>query len=286
MAGLFKSKTREVTPKAAVMADPYGQTREALTGWLTSQVGKPGPSYAGDVMAPMSEFERMAEEPLRKYAAAPIPSIWQEGREEISKTLKGDYDPASSPYYQAVKAEAAKNLGETQKEIASRAAGGGRYYTGARLGEQATAATDVGIALNKMLGGIAEKERERRFQAAPVAQEFAQYEEREPIRKTAALREYGALPRELQQAYLDTIRSEWEKSTRDWPLDIAGLASGVQKAPLYGQVGYAQEPSVFSQIYDPIAGGVGEAFGSAMGTYTGKGASNFLFPPKTKKVKV
>jgi hypothetical protein len=278
MGDMFKSKTEKHTPEVSVVADPYAGVRNSLQDWLVGQMGKKGETYGGEFVAPMSDAEKQSQTFLNKYTQTPIPSIWSDATSELSKTLKGDYDPATSPYYQAVKAEAARNLDETQKNIASNAAGGGRYYTGARVKQQGEAATDMGNTLNTMLGKMAEEERVRRLQAAPVAMQAGQYEQALPLQQATALQQLGSLPRTLNQAYLDAVRGEWEKSTRDWPLSIAGLAAGVQQAPMYAQAGYTQSPSMFSQIWNPLAGGVGQGLGTA----AGMGMGNYFFPSAAK----
>jgi hypothetical protein len=274
MSGLFKSKTEKHTPEVSVVADPYAPTREALQNWITENLGE-GKQYEGDIISKdPTQYEQASFGKLSEYAGSQLPSIWRSGQEELQKTLSGDYDPSSSPYYQAVKAEAARNLEDTQKNIASKAGGAGRYYSGARIKQQGEAATDTGIAMNKMLGEMAEQERVRRLQAAPVAMQAGQYEQQLPLQQATALQGLGALPRQLQDAYQQAMYNEWMQATRQWPLSVAGIAGGVQQAPLYAQAGYTQSPSPFSQIFNPIAGAVGQGLGTALGM----GAGNYFFP--------
>src|SRR3990167_3451137 len=146
-------------PSYSVAVDPYKSTRESLTKWLDSQIGQNAPAYGGEKVAPLSPYENQSFDFLRQYGDSGYGSTFQGAKNEINKTLSGGYDPSSSPYYQAVKAGADRNLAETQKNIASNAAGGGgRYWTGARLKEQDNAATDTNIGLNQMLGGMRSEE--------------------------------------------------------------------------------------------------------------------------------
>ena len=159
MSKLFESK--KTTPEVAVVADPYKGIRDKVTRWLEGQVGQPGPSYPGEVTAPMSTQEEQSLGWLKDYTDAGPSETRTLAQNEVKKTLTGGYDPTTSPYYQAVKAEAAQNLKDTQKGIADEAAGGGRYWSGARLGVQGRATTDTTNKLNEVIGSLADQERNR-----------------------------------------------------------------------------------------------------------------------------
>ena len=257
-------ESSEKMQKVGVAADPYQAVREPLVDWLSKQIGQPGESYTGEIVAPMSDEEKRSMEFLKTYADSGKSRVGQLGSEEVQKTLSGDYNPTTSPYYQAVKAESARLLGEQQKNIGELAAAKGRYQTGGRIAEQSRAGTEVVQGLNTLLGSLAEKERERRLQAAQMAQAIGQYEEQDPLRKAAALQEFGALPRGIDQAANEALYREWMRVNQDYPLNIAQLASGVQQAPLYSEIGY--EPSGFSkmlgQFANTFAGQAGESLGS------------------------
>jgi hypothetical protein len=248
----FFSSKKE-TGEVSTLADPYKDVREQLNAWLTGTtgIGKPAEQYKGELVAPLSGQEEESLDWLGEYAKAGPSATRTAATGEISKILGGQYDPTSSPYYQAVKAEAARNLEKSMADIADVSAGKGRYMTGARVSEQGEASKDIALGLNTVLGQLSEAERQRMFGVLPIAEQYATTEEQAPLRKTAALQEYGALPRAQQQAYDQALYNEWLRSTQEWPLNIAQLAAGVQQAPLYGQVGYS--PSTFSQLASPIA---------------------------------
>lgn len=275
MSGLFKGKTEKVTPEVTAVADPYGAVREKLNSWLSGTIGTTGPTYSGDRVAKMSDQEKQSLNKVNEYASTPIPTEWKNASNEINKTLTGSYDPATSPYYQAVKAEAARNLDLTNKQIASNAAGAGRYWSGARLKTQGDAGVATANSLNTVMGQQAENERQRMIQAVPLAQSLGTDMTELPLKQATALQTLGALPRSLQQAYLDAIYNEWNTSTREWPLKTAAIAQGVQQAPLYAQSGYIQNPSVMQQL-SPMLGEVAKA-----GISAASGGMSNLFLPKT-----
>lgn len=229
-----------------VVADPYGSTREALTGWLNQNLGKSGPTYSGETTAPMSEQEKKSLSKLDDYSNYNLANdqTFQNAKSEINKTLTNQYDPTTSPYYQAVKAEAARNLSQTNKDIASQAAGGGRYYTGARMKQQREAGVDVTNSLNTMLGSLAEKERQNRLNIIPQALGLSQQESQMPLQQATALQSLGALPRTIAQAKDQASLEDWLRSNYQWPLSVASVGAGVQAPPVYS----AGTPSVTDSL--------------------------------------
>lgn len=248
MSSLFKSKKQ--TPEVTTMADPYKDVREPLIGWLKGQIGQPGQQYTGELVAPASPYGKESLDYLTSYAKGGASPATQAASTYLQDVVGKYKDPASSPYYQAVKAEAGRLKEQGTRDIADMASGGGRYWTGARLGEQADYLKDVDIGLLKELGGLGETYQAQQLQAAPMLAQMGQYAEEEPLRKTGALQGYGDYERNIQNALNQAVYQEWMRSTQQWPYNMASLASGIQQAPLYGQVGYSQSP--FSQISQSV----------------------------------
>jgi len=249
MSGLFKQK--KTSPEYTTTYDPFSNIRSSLSSYLTGQIGKPAEQYKGEMIAPKTSQETQSLDWLSKYAEGGQGEGMSLANEEVKKTMSGYYDPSSSPYYQAVKAESARNLGDVQRGIASDAAGGGRYWTGARLEQQREAGTDVANNLNTLLGGMAEKERMNRLNTVPIAAQLGQYEEQRPLAKAGALQQYGGLDRTLQQAQNEAVYNEWLRSTQDYPLQIAQLSQGLAaQQPIMSQVGY--QPSGLSSLMTMI----------------------------------
>lgn len=244
MSNFFKQK--RTVPEYETTYDPFSKMRNSLSEYLGGQIGKSAPQYKGEMVAKKTPQESSSLDWLQKYADQGQSEGMGLANEEVKKTMSGYYDPSSSPYYQAVKAESARNLEDALGGIESDAAGGGRYWTGARLGQQREARTDVANSLNTMLGGMAEKERMNRLNTVPIAAQLGQYAENQPLAKTEALQQYGSLDRVLNQAQDEAVYNEWLRSTQDYPLQIAQLSSafGLQQ-PIMSQVGY--QPSYFQK---------------------------------------
>ena len=239
----------------SVAADPYGRLREPLMNWLIPQIGQPGKSYTGEMVAPLSEQEGQSFDFLRKYGEQGDNETMKNARGEINKTLTNQYDPTTSPYYQAVKAQAAVNLNETQRNIASNAAGGGRYWTGARLEQEGKAARESELGMNTLAGTMAENERQRRLDVLPQAMQFGQAEQQLPLQQATAYQALGALPRNIHQAGDTATQNEWLRSQVEYPMQIANLAAGIQTPPTYQQ----NPPSAISQLLGGLGSGAGQA---------------------------
>jgi len=249
MSNFFSSK--KTTPEYTTVSDPYADIRNKTSNWLSGELGKTATPYSGEMVAPATSQEKESLSQLDKYVNQPKSEMTGLAQEEIKKTLTGGYDPTTSPYYQAVKAESARDLEDTLGGISSDAAGGGRYWTGARLDTQGSARTDAGIALNKLLGELTLQERQNKLTAAQQAQSLGTEETNLPLQKATALQSLGSLERNLQQAQDEAVYNEWLRQ-QSYPLQIAQLAQPyASQQPTLAQTGYS--PSGWSQLLNILA---------------------------------
>lgn len=222
------------------VADTYGDTRRKFLEYMSGepgnkkdmgQIGKPGPVYSGQITAPMTTQEKASLSKVDEYANQGSNSTLNAGKAQIEKTLNGSYDPSSSAYYQAVKAQSAANLADTKKQIASDAAGGGRYFTGSRIAQQARAANQSGMNLDTILGTLAQQERQNQLSVLPQAMAYGQAEQQMPLQQATALQAIGALPRTLEQNTNTAQLENFYKSQYEYPLSILQMLAGVQAPP-------------------------------------------------------
>jgi hypothetical protein len=237
------------------VANRFGQLEGPLTNFFAERIGEPGPVYPGELVAPLSEYETRSFDFLRKYGDTGYGPTYAAGQKQIQDTLEGNYNPANSPYYQAVKAEAAKNLQDTQKNIASNAAGGGRYFSGARIKQQGEAASEMERSLNTLLGNLAQQERQNQLSVLPAALQYGQAAPALDLQKSAVFQELGALPRNIQQMFDTANQQQWQQSEVDYPLQIAQMVGSLLTGnqPVYQQ----NSPSAISQLLGGVGQGVG-----------------------------
>lgn len=239
-----------------VAADPYGSTRKALLDWLNPQIGKAGPTYSGEMVAPMSDQEKESLSYLKQYGDAKPGSTYESAKKNINDTLNNNFDPSTSPYYQATKAKAERNAQQVNKQIASNAAGGGRYFAGSRMKEQREAGVDTANSLNQTLGSLAQQERQNQLSVLPQAISMGLNEQQDPLKKATAFQTLGALPRSIQQAIDQANLDQWTQSNITYPMQIATMAGNIQTPPTYQQ----KPPDFLTQLM----GGSGNAMGSML----------------------
>lgn len=257
MSRFFKSKKKSQDPQFVPVHDPFKSLRKKTASHLEGQIGKPGPKFTGELVAPPTEFEETSLDRLRKVGERPpITRGLNIARQEIDRIFSGGVDPTASPYYQAIKA-AAERTGEERREAINRrfATKTGRFSSGARLEQLGETDRDVNIALNLALAEQVERERSARERAIPLATGLDEAELRSDLAPIEALQTYGALPRQLRQAYNDALREEFHISEREYPLNILQLSSGLAaQQPIFAQRGFSFEPSPFRKI---LTGGYG-----------------------------
>jgi len=191
-----------------------------------------GTPYPGQLSAGLSEYESTGLDQLGQYLDSPSVTsdpLFGAARDELTQTLSGEgYDPIQGEYYQAYRENMMREMNEAKDRLASKTSARDQFYSGGRVaGEGELEETAIG-GLRQELGRLYEAERERRLGAVPMATDFLQYGEQAPLTRIAASQQYGALPRELEQAGLDREQIEWIRQLTDLglPLDVAlGLST-------------------------------------------------------------
>lgn len=271
MSDFFSSQQQ--TPSVSAVADPYASVRQPLTNWLSQNIGQ-GKSYQDQLVAPATAQENQSLDTLNQYANRTPAKTYQSGEDTINQKLNGNYDPSSSPYYQAIKAQASQNLADTNRQIENQTAGGGQYWGGARAQEQQRASTDQANSLNSTLGQLQLQNEQQKTQLTPYALQAGQNDMNAPLQTTAALQQYGSLPRAIQQALDQANYQNWQSANIQQPLSIGQLAAQVQQPPLYAQNSYTASP--FSQVASslgPAISASGQMLSSVFGPQAGSMAS-------------
>lgn len=217
------------------------------------RITRAGEAYPGELVAPLSEPEQTGISTLGQYLETPLPTegrLYGLGKAELEKTLAGEeYDPLKGEYYQAYRENLMRELQEAKDRLASRTSARDAFYGGGRVaGEAELEETALG-EMREKLGGLYETERMTRLGTVPMATDLLGYEERAPLARIAAAQEFGALPREWEQAGLDAERMEWLRQLTELgiPLDVATQMATYQP-PMFQQTYGPYQPSTFSQI--------------------------------------
>lgn len=228
--GIFSSPSKykyiqpESFPGAPKLRKKLATTAES--GAL-ERLGRAGEPYPGELTAPLSEYETTGLDQLGKYLESPMPTegkLYGLGREEVERTLTGEeYDPFKGEYYQAFRENLMRELAEAKDRLAARTSARDAFYGGGRVAGEAELEEAALGGMRQELGRLQEAERVRRLGTVPWATELTEYEEQAPLGRIAAAQEYGALPREWEQAGLDREKLEYLRQLTDLglPLEVA-----------------------------------------------------------------
>lgn len=256
MSHFFKSKKPKVETKMLDVPE-YGKIRKSEANWLNQQIGNIAPEYPGEIVPSVTGYQQEALPYMENYSQQPItPELVSLGANEYKKTLNNEYDPSKSLYYKAMRDAANVNLRNTMRKISDLGAGGGRYWTGARLEQQRYANEDLTNALNQILGNLAERERTRRLNAVPAAAALGEQIVNEPLARARNVLSVGDILRQIQQAQDMAAYNEWLRTHYEYPLKIAQLATAFQgtKPPEWQTVVTPGRASMFSRLMPAIGG--------------------------------
>jgi hypothetical protein len=191
------------------------------------RLSRAGEEYPGDLTAPMTGIEKGGLDTLEGWLNSPLPSedsLWGLSRGEYEKTLGSDhYDPAEGQYYQAFRTSMARELQEAKDRLAARTSARDQFYTGGRVAGEAEMEEDYLAKMGLVLGGLHERERDRRLGAIPGALNLLGQEEMYPLSRVAGSQQYGGLERYIEQASLDREYQEYMRQMADLgiPLETA-----------------------------------------------------------------
>jgi len=278
MGKLFKSKKPRVETKVVEIPE-YKKVRQKVANTLLGYIGSPAPKYPyqriADFTPDEKEYFTKARQWARQSGLSPTYSL---AKGEVTKTLTNQYDPTTSLFYKAMRDAALYNLQKSLDRIADFSAGGGRYWTGARARLQQEATTQTTNELNRILGNLAQQERQNRLAVLPYATSIGQYEEMLPLRRASVLQDIGELQRRLAQARLDEMYRQWMFENMQWPQSWLNLGLGmIQGEPISIQnIVRPGRQSLFSKFAGPLATAAGYALGGPIGGMLGGALGKFF----------
>lgn len=248
--------------------------------------GKKARKYLEDIQAGLGDVEfpelDIAElSPLEQKTLSMIearmdkgieyPQIYQTGREELMKTMRGEYDPAESQLYAGFRAASEMEEKEALGELARRSQLGGMLYSEPTQRAMGETMQRYSAGRQQMLGGLTEAERARQYGSIMPAMAAGQYEIERPLalemENIGLGMGYGSRPREIEQAKGASIYQRQMQELM-FPYETGTQISSalMQYQPWYTPQ-YRQ--SGFSQLL-----GFGTQLGAAyLGAYAGRPAA-------------
>lgn len=233
---------------------------------MTQNPFVPGQEYGriSYLMSP-SFYEQIGLDQLGQFQQQGKPAAFTAANEEMLKTLQGDYDPATSDYYQATRKNIEKERLKAIKDANNLMAKYGLNQSSYKTDRLSEINENTFDQVSTLLGTMAENERVRKLNAAPVAANIGNMENAMDLQKIQASQQFGSLPRLLEAVgYEDFLRQQQE---RQFPYQVG---QQVFSTPIeYGQKSITTEsPSTFSKFIGPAV----QAAGFALAPFTG-GAS-------------
>lgn len=248
-------RDKKEAPVSLMTPEQQGTQRRLITKstpLAEAALGRYGQPYPGEML---TKFEEAGLSTLGEHLGKPLPTestVYEGAVGELEKTFAGDYDPVGSLYYQSYRTAVMRELEEAKDRIAARTSASDKFFGGGRIATEGELEESAMTDLAQVLGGMYERERDKRLGAVPVAMGALGAGEALERDRVAASQQFGGL--EFQREYGDYLRQMQELGI---PLETAiNLATTKNE---YYQPGY--EPSFFERIIQPIAmaaaGGVG-----------------------------
>ncbi len=122
--------------------------------------------------------------------------------EQLLKTLKGEYDPYTSPYYGSLRRGIEKEGEVGRAQIRRSAQKAGMLQATPRLMKEARLEDLMLGAKGDVLARLFETERGRGLEAVRPAMEMMELGETQPLRRISAAYGYGGLPRSIEEKIL------------------------------------------------------------------------------------
>ena len=237
---------------------PLTQTQKEAQSYLTG-LFKANVSFPTMKVPGMTQPEQEGQSLLQKYMASGMPEAYTMGMQALMDTVKGS-DPATSPYYQALKAE---SLSEEERAAGAIRRGGqiasGTPFHSPNIGQEAKMRTDFAMGRESILQSLIDKERDRQVNAAGPLMSAADYMSQEPLRKAQAGMTLGALPRQIQTQQEAAIYDAILQQLLFPYTSQAGIAGMLLNQQSYAWDPGVLSPSLFSQLAGPAAAAAGAA---------------------------
>jgi len=260
MGSFFKSKKPKVETKIIDLPE-YRKVRQTVSNQLNERLNTPAPQYTGQRVANLTPEQQQAMSRINQWGEQ-TPSVISNATNMVNQMYSGGFDPNSSQWYQGVRGALQENLANTLSAIANKAAGGGRYWSGARLEQQRKAATNMTNSLNQTLGQLALRERQMAVNTLPYAQMLGNA----PYMQEMNVLQANEIARQLEQQRLQTAFEDWYRRNYQYPQQqIANALGFVANEPIQmGTVMTGGKSSPFARLA-----------GTALGTLTGRAVNRW-----------
>lgn len=251
-----------------MIPDYQKMTQQQVASWVQKYINnyEPGKAYTGDLSAPATGMETEGLASLQKYLSGTgTGDLFDAAKQQTQDTIGGRYmDPSTNPYIQSMIKLSNLNLNDSITQARRGAGARGTYYTRNAITGENLLRERSNTSLDALIGSVLQSERERQFNAIPIAQTLDQYQNQTvPLANVGASQSYGSLSRSLQQADLERQYNEFKRKQTELS-GVPSIGIGASATPQqYGLQNFNAPPGQSS--LDSILGIVGKLNLGAMG---------------------
>jgi len=182
-------------------------------------------------IAGMTGNEQTVQSLLSKYlgTSATNNAGYKAGMSEIQKTLSGDYNPEKSTFWKGYRDYSAMQEEKGVSDIRRRGQLGGGLYATPNMRTESDYRLGSQSQRNMMLGGLLDKERDRKSNAVAQALGYAGFEETGKTNRLQLGSTIGAIPRNIQnQKYQAAFNQASGQEQADWAKQLTeiGMQTG------------------------------------------------------------
>jgi len=176
------------------------ESREWIMNLIRQMVNWPQRNIVG-----MSDAENTGQNILNQWLGTGTPAGVTTGIDQLTRTVKGDYDPMTSPEWLGFRDRSALDENQAVGALRRRSQLAGMGASTPSIEKEGR--TRRGFSADRMsyLGGLMDRERNRQLTASGQLIDAADKESTRDLRKVQGAMAFGGLPRELEQMDEDAL---------------------------------------------------------------------------------
>lgn len=180
--------------EAIPSAPEQTESRDWLMDLIRRSVQYPQRNIAG-----MSEAERTGQNILNQWLGTGTPAGVTTGIDQLTSTVKGEYDPMTSPHWQGYRERSKMDENQAIGALRRRSQLAGMGASTPSFEEEGRTARGFSADRMSYLGSLMDRERGRQLTASGQLIEASDRESMRPLTKVQGAAAFGGLPRELEQ---------------------------------------------------------------------------------------
>ena len=222
----MQSKKKKIEPE---LLEPSQQTQ--AREYLGNLMNKEYQPYTGQVFGQYPDQGKL-QDLLGSYVNRNQQPLYGLAQGELTKTLQGDYNPITSPYYKAYRTEAVKNEQQAVNSLRRQAEKSGMLQSTPLIRGEADIRSNTANTLNTLLGGMFERERTNQLNSVPEAMTVGQLLEGAPLKSAQAITTISPILKALQEEPLKYSAQQYAAG-QEWPYSHQGTIAQLLLANKY-----------------------------------------------------